>query len=237
MIVVRKSDERGHARHGWLESRHTFSFAEYHDPRHMGFRSLRVINEDRVQPGRGFERHSHRDMEIVSYVIRGGLEHGDSMGNGSVIRPGDVQLMRAGTGVTHSEFNASADEPVHFLQVWILPDRAGLGPAYEQKHFPAKERRGCLRLVLSADGRDGSMRIAQDVAVYASLLEAGQSVTHELEAGRGAWIQVVHGALLLDGVELTDGDGAAVTDESRIEIHAIGSSEFLLFDLAKEAKR
>lgn len=237
MIVVRKSDERGHARHGWLESRHTFSFAEYHDPRHMGFRSLRVINEDRVQPGRGFEKHSHRDMEIVSYVIQGGLEHGDSMGNGSVIRPGDVQLMRAGTGVTHSEFNASADEPVHFLQVWILPDRAGLEPAYEQKHFAAEERRGRLRLVLSGDGRDGSMRIAQDVAVYASLLDAGQAVAHDLGQGRGAWIQLVHGAVVTNGVELTSGDGAAVTDESRLEIRATEPSEFLLFDLAKEARQ
>jgi len=199
MKSVRKASDRGHARHGWLESFHTFSFADYYDPAHMGFRALRVINEDRVQPAQGFGRHSHRDMEIVTYVIEGALAHGDSLGTGSVIRPGDVQRMSAGTGITHSEYNDSKSELVHFLQIWILPERAGIEPSYEQKSFPESERAGRLRLVGSRDGRDGSVRIHQDVALYAGLLAPGQSAAHELAPGRHAWLQVVRGSLSLDG--------------------------------------
>ena len=232
MIDVRKADSRGHARHGWLESYHSFSFADYHDPKHMGFRALRVINEDRVQPGQGFGTHSHRDMEIVSYVVAGGLAHKDSMGNGSVIRPGDVQRMSAGTGVTHSEFNDSSEEPVHFLQIWILPEEEGIEPSYEEKHFAEEERRGRLRLVASRDGRDGSVRIHQDVDMYATVLAPGLSVVHPLAVGRAAWVQMVHGDAVVNGVELHGGDGAALTDEARVEIMAAGESEILLFDLA-----
>ena len=188
MIKIRKAQERGHAQHGWLESYHTFSFADYYDPQHMGFRTLRVINEDRVQPGNGFGSHSHQDMEIVSYILEGALEHRDSMGNGSVIHPGDVQLMRAGTGVTHSEFNHSSEKLVHFLQIWILPDHKGLTPAYEQRHFPPEQRRNFLRLVASRDGRDGSVRIHQDISLYAAILEPGQAVNHALAMGRNAWV-------------------------------------------------
>jgi len=232
MIEIRKSADRGHAAHGWLESRHTFSFADYHDPRHMGFRALRVINEDRVEPGKGFATHSHRDMEIVSYVLEGALEHRDSMGNGSVIRPGDVQLMRAGTGVTHSEYNESRQSPVHFLQIWVLPDRQGLEPAYGQRHFSVEQRRNTLRLVVSPDGRDSSLRIHQDVAIYAVVLEAGTTVTHSLAPGRHAWVQVARGEALLNGVRMEEGDGAAASDEVALEIRAQNASEFLLFDLA-----
>jgi hypothetical protein len=232
MIRVRKSRERGHARHGWLESFHTFSFADYHDPHHMGFRALRVINEDRVEPRRGFAKHSHRDMEIVSYVLAGALEHADSLGTGSVIRPGDLQRMSAGTGVTHSEYNHSASERVHFLQIWILPEREGLAPSYEQKHFPAEERRGRLRLVGSHDGRDGSVRVQQDVALHATLLGAGESVAHTLAPGRHAWLQVARGQCALNGVALEAGDGAAVSEESALRIDATKDAELLLFDLA-----
>jgi len=232
MITVRKSDERGHARHGWLDSRHTFSFGEYYDPRHMGFRALRVINEDRVQPSKGFATHSHRDMEIVSYVLEGALEHKDSMGTGSVIRPGDVQLMRAGTGVTHSEYNHSAEVLVHFLQIWILPDRAGLAPAYEQANFPAEQRRHRLKLVASSAGRDGSLPIHQDVAMYAGLLDAGDEIAHSLAPGRHAWVQVIRGALRINGIDLAGGDGAAISNESTCRIAADAATELLLFDLA-----
>ena len=232
MITVRKSGERGHARHGWLESFHTFSFADYHDPQQMGFRALRVINEDRVQPGRGFGAHSHRDMEIVSYVIDGALEHRDSLGTGSVIRPGDVQRMSAGSGVTHSEFNPSQSDLVHFLQIWILPERAGLPPSYEQRHFPAEERRGALRLVVSRDGRAGSLRVHQDVEIYATLLRPGESALHALRPGRFAWLQAVKGAGELDGVRLEAGDGAAVSGETSLRLTAATDSELLLFDLA-----
>jgi redox-sensitive bicupin YhaK (pirin superfamily) len=232
MKIVRKAADRGHARHGWLESFHTFSFADYHDPEHMGFRSLRVINEDRVQPGQGFGRHSHRDMEIVTYVIEGALEHGDSLGTGSVIRPGDVQRMSAGTGITHSEYNGSKSQLVHFLQIWILPEHAGIQPSYEQKHFSESERAGRLRLVGARDARDGAVRIHQDVALYAGLLAAGQSVAHALAPGRHAWVQVVRGALSLDGTSLAAGDGVAISDESRVELAAREPSEVLLFDLA-----
>jgi redox-sensitive bicupin YhaK (pirin superfamily) len=232
MITVRKAQERGHARHGWLESFHTFSFAGYHDARHMGFRDLRVINEDRVEPQRGFGTHSHRDMEIVSYVLEGALEHRDSLGNGSVIRPGDVQRMSAGTGVSHSELNPSASEPVHFLQIWILPEREGLAPSYEQKHFPVEERAGRLRLVASRGGREGSVRVHQDVDLYASLLAAGESVTHTLRAGRHAWLQVARGRCALNGVALEAGDGAAVSEERSLGLVGVGDAELLLFDLA-----
>jgi quercetin 2,3-dioxygenase len=232
MIRVRKAQERGHARHGWLESRHTFSFADYHDPQQMGFRALRVINEDRVEPGRGFATHSHRDMEIVSYVLAGALEHQDSLGNGSVIRPGDVQRMSAGTGVAHSEFNPSGSEPVHFLQIWILPERAGLAPSYEQKHFPVEERRGVLRRVASRDGRDGSLRLHQDAELFATLLDAGEAVEHTLRPGRHAWLQVVRGHLTLNGVPLEAGDGAALSEETALRIADARDAEALLFELA-----
>jgi redox-sensitive bicupin YhaK (pirin superfamily) len=232
MKSVRKAADRGHARHGWLESFHTFSFADYHDPAHMGFRSLRVINEDRVQPGQGFGRHSHRDMEIVTYVIEGALEHADSLGTGSVIRPGDVQRMSAGTGVAHSEYNHSKSELVHFLQIWILPERGGIEPSYEQKSFPESERAGRLRLVGSRDGRDGSVRIHQDAALYLGLLAPGQSAAHELAPDRHAWVQVVRGSLSLGGTPLAAGDGVAISGETRVELSAREPSEVLLFDLA-----
>jgi hypothetical protein len=232
MIRVRKAGERGHARHGWLESFHTFSFAGYHDPGHMGFRALRVINEDRVQPGRGFDTHSHRDMEIVSYGIEGALAHRDSLGNGSLIRPGDVQRMSAGTGVTHSEFNASESELVHFLQIWVLPERDGLEPSYEQKHFPVEARRGTLRLVASRDGREGSLRIHQDVALYAGLLEPGTTLSHALAPGRHAWLQVARGAVDVGGIALGAGDGAALSEEPSLLLAAHEPAEVLLFDLA-----
>ncbi len=232
MITVRPSSERGRAQIGWLDSRHTFSFSEYHDPKHMGFRALRVINEDRVAPGQGFGTHPHRDMEIISYVLEGELEHKDSMGNGSVIRPGDVQRMSAGTGVRHSEFNPSKTEPVHFLQIWIMPEAAGLPPSYEQKSFSDAERSNKLRLVASRDGRDGALTLHQDVALHAGLLEAGASVRHPLAAGRHAWVQVVRGAIDLGGERLVAGDGAAVSDERELAIAAREASEVLVFDLA-----
>jgi redox-sensitive bicupin YhaK (pirin superfamily) len=232
MITLRPDEERGRSEQGWLDSRHTFSFADYHDPRHMGFRQLRVINEDRVRPGAGFGTHGHRDMEIVSYVIEGALQHGDSMGNGSVIRPGDVQRMTAGTGVLHSEHNASRTEPVHFLQIWILPEREGLPPGYEQRHFADDERRGRLRLVASRNGREGSVTIHQDVAILAGLLAPGEEVVHRPSPGRHAWVQLVRGVLALDGVDLAAGDGAAVSDAPAIALRAHEPSEVLVFDLA-----
>ena len=232
MITVRKAQERGHARHGWLDSFHTFSFAGYHDPEHMGFRALRVINEDRVQPRRGFDTHSHRDMEIVTYVLGGALRHEDSLGTGSVIRPGDVQRMSAGTGVSHSEFNHSATELVHLLQIWILPEREGLAPSYEQKHFPSEERRGVLRLVASRDARSGSIRIHQDVDLYASLLGEGESLSHALRPGRHAWLQVARGHCTLNGSPLEAGDGAAVSGEATLRLTGATDAEILLFDLA-----
>ena len=232
MITIRKAQERGHARHGWLESYHTFSFAGYHDPKHMGFRDLRVINEDRVQPRQGFGTHSHRDMEIVSYVLEGALEHKDSLGTGSVIRPGDVQRMSAGTGVSHSEFNHSATDPVHFLQIWILPERDGLAPSYEEKHFAAEARQGVLRLVVSPDARAGSVRVHQDVELYASLLRAGESVEHALRPGRHAWLQVARGRCTLNGTPLEAGDGAAVSGETSLQLAGARDAEVLLFDLS-----
>ena len=232
MITVRPGKERGHFDHGWLDTYHTFSFSQYHDPAHMGFRSLRVINEDRVEPGAGFPPHSHRDMEIITYVLAGGLAHKDSMGNASTIRPGNVQRMSAGTGVTHSEYNGSDTEPVHLLQIWILPQTRNLPPSYEEKVFSAADKQGRLRLVASQDARDGSARIHQDASVYASLLEPGQTVRHPLAAGRGAWIHLVSGAATVNGKLLTTGDGAALEQEADIEIVATAATELLLFDLA-----
>ncbi|HXA97538.1 MAG TPA: pirin family protein [Candidatus Dormibacteraeota bacterium] len=232
MIVKRPAAERGHFNHGWLDTSHTFSFAGYHDPERMGFRTLRVINEDRVQGGKGFGNHSHSDMEIVTYVLEGALAHSDSMGNRSTIVPGDIQRMTAGTGVTHSEFNPRPQEPVHFLQIWILPDRRGLAPGYEQKAIPEAEERGALRLVASRDGRDGSVTIHQDVDLYASRLLPGERVKHAVASGRHAWLQVVTGRIELNGTALGAGDGAAVSRESALEMVAVEPAHFLLFDLA-----
>lgn len=232
MIAVRPAAERGHADHGWLATRHTFSFASYHDPRHMGFRSLRVINEDRVQPAEGFGTHAHRDMEILTWVLEGALEHKDSMGNGSVIRPGDLQRMSAGTGVTHSEFNPSREAPVHFLQIWLLPRERGLPPGYEQKHFTQEARRGRLCLIAAGDGRGGAVTIHQDADVWTALLQPGESVRHALAPGRYAWLHVARGAVSLNGSTLGAGDGAAVSDEAELEIAAAARAEVLLFDLA-----
>jgi redox-sensitive bicupin YhaK (pirin superfamily) len=231
-LTLRRADERGHADHGWLDSYHTFSFADYHDPAHMGFRSLRVINEDRVQPGRGFGTHGHRDMEIVSYVLDGALVHKDSMGTGSTIVPGDVQRMSAGTGVLHSEFNASREDLVHFLQIWILPDRAGHTPGYEQKRFDAAQKSGQLRLVASPDGSQGSVTIHADVRLYATLLDAGAAVTHAVAPGRHAWIHVAKGNVNAAGSALHAGDGASTSDAGDIVLRGgDGGAEVLVFDL------
>lgn len=232
MIRLRRSGERGHFDHGWLDTRHTFSFGDYHDPAHMGFRSLRVLNEDRVRPGSGFPTHSHRDMEIVTWVLDGALEHRDSLGNGSVIRPGEAQRLSAGAGITHSEFNHSKSEPLHFLQIWILPEKRGLPPGYEQKLFPEGERRGRLRLIGSPDGRDGSVTIRQDVGLFATVLSPGQSVAHVLRRDRHAWVHIARGEVELGGNTLDGGDGAALSDEPGLEISARTDSEVLLFDLA-----
>jgi redox-sensitive bicupin YhaK (pirin superfamily) len=232
MIRVRRASERGHFDHGWLDTHHSFSFARYHDPRHMGFRALRVINEDRVAPGRGFGTHPHEDMEIVTYVLSGALAHRDSLGTGSTIRPGELQRMTAGTGITHSEFNPSEAEPVHLYQIWLLPEREGLEPSYEQQAFPEEERRDRLRLAASPDGRDGSLSIRQDARLYLTSLEGGREVSHELTPGRHAWVQVLRGGVALNGLAITAGDGAAVSDESALAIRAEGPSEVLLFDLA-----
>ena len=232
MIAVRPAAERGHADHGWLDTRHTFSFASYHDPRHMGFRSLRVINEDRVKPAEGFGPHAHRDMEILTWVLDGALGHKDSMGNGSVIRPGDLQRMSAGTGVTHSEFNPSPEAPVHFLQIWLLPRERGLPPGYEQKRFPQEARRGRLRLVAAVDGRDGAVTIHQDADLWTALLQPGESVRHALAPGRYAWVHVARGAVRLNGSTLGAGDGAALSDEAALEIAGAADAEVMLFDLA-----
>lgn len=230
-MKIRRSSERGHANHGWLDSHHTFSFADYYDPNHMHFRALRVINEDRVAPGGGFPRHGHRDMEIVTYVLDGALEHKDSMGNGSVIRPGDVQRMSAGTGVQHSEYNASKEAPVHFLQIWIVPDRAGHAPGYEQRSFSREERAGKLRVVASSDGREGSVKLNQDAEIHAALLEPGASTEHALADGRHAWVHVAKGAIKVGGEPLRAGDAAAIDDAGKIAIEATEASEVLLFDL------
>ena len=232
MITIRKSEERGHFSHGWLDTFHTFSFDQYYDPAHVHWRSLRVINEDRVAPGQGFPTHSHRDMEIITYILSGALEHRDSMGSGSVIRPGDVQRMSAGTGVSHSEFNPSDREPVHLLQIWILPESRGLAPSYEEKSFSEVERRGRLRLVASEDGREGPVTIHQDARLYAVILDAGASVEHLLGANRYAWLQVARGAVNLNEFNLQQGDGAAISNEADLKIVAREAAEILLFDLA-----
>jgi redox-sensitive bicupin YhaK (pirin superfamily) len=231
MMTLSPAAARGRTRIDWLDSRHTFSFGEWYDPAHMGFRALRVINDDRVAPGGGFPTHGHADMEIVSYVLEGGLAHKDSLGTGSVIRPGDVQRMSAGTGVRHSEFNESRTEPVHFLQIWILPDRRGHAPGYEQKTFPESERRGRLRLVASPDGRDGSVSLHQDVALWAGVLDEGQRAEVPLAAGRHAWVHVARGAVTINGKRLGEGDGAALSDERAVALEGHGG-EVLVFDLA-----
>ena len=233
MVTVRKSAERGHVQLGWLDTRHTFSFAEYYDPRYMGFRALRVINDDLVAPRMGFPSHPHRDMEIVTYVLEGVLAHEDSVGNGSVVRAGDVQRMSAGTGIVHSEVNASPSETLHLLQIWILPEREGLAPSYEQKTFSESEKRRRLRRVVSHDGAEGSVSLHQDVDLYATVLGSGEQVRHTLRLGRHAWVQVAAGTLTLNGRALEAGDGAAVTDEVTLQLAGSADrSEALLFDLA-----
>lgn len=231
MLTLRRSNERGHANHGWLDTHHTFSFANYYDPRHMGFRSLRVINDDHVAPGMGFGAHSHQDMEIITYVLAGALEHKDSLGTGAVITPGEAQRMSAGTGITHSEFNHSQTDPVHLLQIWILPDQQGLAPSYEQRNFPVSEKQGKLRLIAAKDGREGAVTIHQDVDLYASVLAAGDRVSHTLKPNRYAWLQVAQGTAVLNGQTLQAGDGVAVSGEA-LEVSTDSAAEILLFDLA-----
>lgn len=231
MITIRRAEERGHFDFGWLNSYHSFSFGDYHDPKHTNFRTLRVINEDFVQPGRAFPTHGHRDMEIVTYILQGALEHRDSMGSGSIIHRGDAQRMSAGTGVTHSEANPSPDAPVHLLQIWIFPSQQGLQPEYEEKKFSDEEKRNQLRLIVSPEGADGSVKIHQDAKIYASILDEGAKLVHELEEGRGAWLQVAAGAMTLNGIDLRQGDGARINEESSIRITAQQPAELLLFDL------
>lgn len=231
MIRVRKAEERGHADHGWLDTYHTFSFAGYQDPEHVHFRTLRVMNEDVVQPGQGFGTHPHRDMEIVTYVLEGALEHKDSMGNGEVLRAGEFQRMSAGTGITHSEFNPSATEPVHLYQIWLFPESKGIEPSYEQKQFPVSEQQNQLRLVASPEAEAGSLRIHQDARVYLSQIEAEQTVLYELAEGRHAWLQVLRGSVLLNDVALDVSDGAAVSDTRNLKIQATADAEIMLFDL------
>ena len=231
MLTIRKSEDRGSVNLGWLDSRHTFSFGDYHDPAHMGFGPLRVINEDRVEPGGGFPMHDHEDMEIISYVLAGALEHQDSIGTGSVIRPGEVQRMSAGAGVRHSEFNHSKQEPVHFLQIRILPEPPGLVPSYEEKTFAPAEKRGRLRLIGSPDGRDGSVTIHQDVNLYAGLFDSGEQARLALSSGRSAWVQVARGAIAVNGERLCAGDGAAITDAAEILIEGHTNGEVLIFDM------
>jgi hypothetical protein len=231
MISIRKSKERGHFDHGWLNTYHTFSFDQYYDPRYMGFRSLRVINEDFVAPGRGFPMHGHRDMEIITYILEGALQHEDSMGNGSVIRPGDVQRMTAGTGVRHGEKNASDKERVHLLQIWILPNADSLTPGYEQKAFSEAERRGRFRLIASSDGRDDSVKLNQDVSLFAAILGAGEEVERAMDPVRYGWIQVARGSITVNGEKAEQGDGVVVVAESNLKIKAEEAAEVLLFDL------
>ena len=232
MLELRKAGDRGHANHGWLDSFHSFSFADYYDPAHMGFGALRVINEDRIQPGKGFGTHGHRDMEIISYVLEGALAHKDSMGNGSSIVPGDVQRMSAGKGVLHSEFNHAADGVTHFLQVWIEPDVTGIPPGYEQKHFDAASKRGRLRLVASPDGREGSVRIHQDAYVYAALLDGAERAAHALRGGRRAYVYVARGDATVNGQPLAAGDALKATETAEIVLENGDKAEVLLFDLA-----
>jgi redox-sensitive bicupin YhaK (pirin superfamily) len=233
MIQLRPGEQRGHANHGWLDSHHTFSFANYYDPAHMGFRSLRVINEDRVAPAQGFGTHSHRDMEFISYLLEGALEHRDSIGTGSVIKPGDVQRMSAGSGVSHSEFNASKDEPVHFLQIWLVPAERGIKPSYEQKAFSDQEKRGKLRLVAAPDASQGSLTIHTDARVYAGLFEAGESAELTLGEGRAGWVHVARGKVRVNGKDLKAGDGAALESETAVRVEGLaGGGEVIVFDLA-----
>jgi hypothetical protein len=232
MFKVRRANERGHFNHGWLDTYHTFSFGDYYDPQHTHFRALRVMNEDRVQPGQGFGMHPHRDMEIVTYVLAGALEHKDSMGNGEVLRPGEFQRMSAGSGILHSEFNPSPAEPVHLYQIWLLPRQKGSTPSYEQRAFPEAEKQGRLRVVASPDGRDGSLTIGQDASVFLSSLGANQHITHELTPGRHAWLQVLRGTVDLNGDLLAAGDGVAVSDELGVSVRAIEPAEVMLFDLS-----
>jgi quercetin 2,3-dioxygenase len=231
VITKRPASERGHGQHGWLDTRHTFSFSDYHDPRQLGFSVLRVINEDRVTAGQGFGMHGHRDMEIISYVLEGELGHKDSLGNGSVLRPGELQCMTAGTGIRHSEFNPADSEPVHFYQIWLFPKQKGLPPSYDQRAFPEKDRQNRLRVVASPDGRDGSLTIHQDAEVFLATLAAGERVTHELTPARSAWLQVLRGSVQLNGVTLATSDGAAVSDESTLTMVGKDLCEVMLFDL------
>jgi redox-sensitive bicupin YhaK (pirin superfamily) len=232
-LTLRRAEERGKADFGWLDSRHTFSFGHYHDPRNMGFGPLRVINEDRVAPGGGFPTHPHSDMEIVSYVLEGALEHKDSLGTGSVIRPGDVQRMSAGTGIRHSEFNASETEPVHFLQIWIIPEKRGLRPGYEQKTFTTADKRGGFKLIGARDGRDGSVTIHSDVDLYAANLKVDEVANFDLRPGRIAWVQVARGTAKLNGVQLHPGDGVAINTAGQVELTATDDAEVLLFDMGE----
>ena len=232
MITFRDRETRGRTRTGWLDSKHSFSFGDYRDPAQMGFRSLRVINEDRVIPGAGFPRHGHRDMDIISYVLEGSLQHKDSIGNGTVIRPGEIQRMSAGTGIEHSEFNPSQTEPVHFLQIWIVPEKRGLAPSYEQKPVPLEERSGKLRLVAAPDAKDGAVILHQDARVHVANLAAGERIHHDIAPGRGVWVQIARGIVALNGTELREGDGAALENEKRAEIEAEADAEILVFDLA-----
>ena len=231
MIKLRKADERGSVNLGWLDSKHTFSFGDFYDPAHMGFGTLRVINDDTVQPGQGFSTHAHKDMEIVSYILTGALEHKDNMGNGAVMRAGEVQRMTAGTGVTHSEFNPSPEELVHFLQIWILPETQSLQPGYEQKTFTAGDKKDQLRLVASNDGRSGSLTIHQDMSIFASVLSPGTTLSHALDSGRQAWVHIASGEVVIDGESLSTGDGAAIAEVATIDIRAETNTELLLFDM------
>jgi redox-sensitive bicupin YhaK (pirin superfamily) len=233
MIEIRKSEDRGQAHHGWLQSQHSFSFADYYDPRHVGFGPLRVINEDRVAAGAGFGTHGHRDMEIISYVLDGALEHKDSMGTGSVLHYGDVQRMSAGSGVRHSEFNGSKTEQVHFLQIWIQPNQQGIPPSYEEKHFAVEEKQGKLRLIASGDGREGSVLIHQDAAIYAALLNGDDQATHALQAGRLGYVHVIRGSVEVNGVVLNTGDALKIADEERVSFGKAEAAELLLFDLPR----
>jgi quercetin 2,3-dioxygenase len=232
MITFRDRMARGRSHSGWLDSRHTFSFGAYHDPAQMGFRALRVVNEDRVIPGAGFPAHRHQDMEILTYVLAGALEHKDSLGNGAMIRPGEVQRMSAGTGITHSEHNPSPTEPVHFLQIWIIPERNGLAPSYQQKAFPVEERRGRLRVVAAPDGRDGAVRIHQDARLFLATLASGERVAYVAKRDRGLWVQAARGIIALNDTEMREGDGAAIEDETTVTVEADTDAELLLLDLA-----
>ncbi|MEM9450147.1 MAG: pirin family protein [Cyanobacteria bacterium P01_E01_bin.6] len=229
--LIHERSNRGHTKMGWLESHHTFSFGNFYDPTRMGFRSLRVINDDRVVPGGGFATHSHRDMEIITYVLEGALEHKDSLGNGAIIRPGDAQIMSAGTGITHSEFNASSTEPVHFLQIWIIPKQQDLSPRYEQQHFPSETRRGTLQLIVDPQGRDRAVTIHQDAQIYTGLIDVGETITYDAKGDRYCWIQVARGIMHLNSEELRAGDGVQMPGGQHLTISTPNSAEFLLFDL------